>query len=52
MTFASPVIAIASFFPYQMRPCGATAMFTLISVILVTVTWLMWFSDSAKGIIH
>ena len=52
MTFSSPVVAIISLFPYQMKPCGATATFTILSVILVAVTWLVWLSDSAKGIIH
>ena len=52
ITFTSPVVAIASLFPYQLRPCGATATITLISVVLVTATCFMWLSDGAKGIIH
>ena len=51
-TLMSPLFAVVSIFPYQMKPSGWTATWVLASVLLVLVTWFLWVSDSAKGIIH
>lgn len=52
LTFASPLFVIASIFPYQVKPSGKTASWSFLSVLLVMVTWMLWLSDGAKGIIH
>jgi hypothetical protein len=52
LTFASPLFVIASIFSYQVKPSGKTASWTLLSVLLVTATWMLWLSDGARGIIH
>ncbi len=52
ITFLSPIVAILSLFPYQIRPSCMSAAITLFAVLLVIATWCVWLSDKAKGIIH
>lgn len=51
-TLVSPLFAVVSIFPYQMKPSGWTATWSLASILLVLVTWMLWTSGSAKGMIH
>ena len=51
-TLVSPLFVVVSVFQYQMKSSGWTALWSLASMLWVLVTWMLWMSESAKGIIH